>query len=63
MPKLMQRLKYRFTNGLSNINFPDCHNVLDIIIDTFTSTILTNLTPKIVYRFCSSWTGLLSYLG
>ena len=38
MPKLMQRLKYRFTNGLSNINFPDCHNVLDIIIDIFCKT-------------------------
>ena len=38
MPKLMQGLKYRFTNGLSNINFPDCHNVLDIIIDTLCKT-------------------------
>ena len=38
MPKVMQRLKHSFTNGLPNLNFPDCHNVLDMIIDIFCKT-------------------------
>ena len=35
MPKFLQRLRRSYKHHLSNMNFPDCHNIRDLIIDTF----------------------------
>ena len=35
MPKILQRLRRSYKHHLSNMNFPDCHNIRDLIIDTF----------------------------